>query len=340
MINSSTSKVVFVYFFLLPVLSGATLSIFWTYYHHFYQSSLVALLLALLFSFYGFRRGSLSFDGALFAIIVGHALTFANASFFFCLITFFLSSSKLTRYKSKEKLKTMGDEHITGGKRNYMQVICNGAVPTLSAMGYTLFGGKGIFIDENFPILYQDFISKWIPFKVTPDIFEFGVVASLAAACGDTWASEVGSAIGGKPRLIINPFKQVQEGTNGGVTVIGTIASFLGGMAVGAAYLFADILSLIHKGYPTPFAPYIISSGTLILKFGLIGFVGSLVDSIIGSIFQYSGIHVKTGQVSENPTECKSRISGLNILNNNMVNLVSIAIVTLVYCSALQIYGY
>ena len=70
---------------------------------------------------------------------------------------------------------------------------------------------------------------------------------------------------------------------------------------------------------------------------GVAGFMGSVVDSYIGAIFQFSGINDKTNKVSEHKSECKQHISGFDILDNNMVNLVSIALTTMAMCGCMAI---
>ena len=335
--QNSSYKAVLLYLCFPPILLGVTGYIFQPYYIKYQTSCLVSLLVTLIIAVYGYKRKSLSLDGAMYSVIVGHTLSFANAGFFSCLLAFFLTGSKLTRFKSKLKFSHLGQEHITGGKRTCFQVLCNGSVSTLCAMGYILFGGQGIVASSiQAPIHYR--IIRDLPFYIKPSIFEMGVIVSLATACGDTWASEVGSAIGGAPRLIIRPFgKPVPIGTNGGVTLYGTLASFFGGAIIGVVYVLSFVPVYIYESYYSKSHPidldlHLAYQTLVFITFtGVIGFLGSLVDSIIGCTFQYSGINEKTNKISEYKSECKEHISGWSILDNNMVNLVSIALVTLVY---------
>jgi uncharacterized membrane protein len=77
------------------------------------------------------------------------------------------------------------------------------------------------------------------------NIYSISVLASLSCCCGDTFASELGTVLGGwkkskKSRnenvFHVTKWKRVPRGTNGGVSVWGTLASLLGGFCVGLAY--------------------------------------------------------------------------------------------------------
>ncbi|KAI6653355.1 Transmembrane protein 19-like [Oopsacas minuta] len=338
--QNNTTKEVLTYLIFLPILLGVTGYIFGPYYAKDLFHFTVSFVLTLIIAVYGYKRKSLSIDGAMYSVIVGHTLTFANAAFFSCLITFFLTGSKLTKYKSAKKFANLEQEHITGGRRTYLQVLCNGLVSTICAMGYILYGGQGITgAHVSRKQLQYEFIAR-LPY-IHPVIFELGVVVSLASACGDTWASEIGSAIGGVPRLIIRPFgKPVPVGTNGGVTLYGTIASFMGGGVIGIAYVLTGIILNLYMSYSQGTGISLDLQGVYrVFHFfafaGIVGFLGSAVDSLIGGTFQYSGINDRTNKVSENKSECTQHISGWDILDNNMVNLVSIAIVTVAVCCVL-----
>ena len=56
---------------------------------------------------HGLQKRSLDLSGAVVAVVVGFILTLSNLCFYTSCITFFLTSSELTRFKSgrKEKLE-------------------------------------------------------------------------------------------------------------------------------------------------------------------------------------------------------------------------------------------
>ena len=65
----------------------------------------LSLLLPLFISGYGLKRRSLDPSGAGLAVVVGFLLTAASACFSASLIVFFLSSSRLTKWRAAEKRK-------------------------------------------------------------------------------------------------------------------------------------------------------------------------------------------------------------------------------------------
>ncbi|MEJ1277217.1 RAB21 member RAS oncogene family [Cricetulus griseus] len=124
----------------------------------------------------GFKKKSLDHSGALGGLVVGFILTIANFSFFTSLLMFFLSSSKLTKWKGEVK-KRLDSEYKEGGQRNWVQVFCNGAVPTELALLYMIENGPG-----EMPI---DFAKQ-----PTASWMCLSLLAALACSAGDTWASE------------------------------------------------------------------------------------------------------------------------------------------------------
>ena len=81
------------------------------------------------------------------------------------------------------------------------------------------------------------------------------VLGSLGCCAGDTWASELGTVINSsfekknEPRLITQPWRHVPKGTNGGVSSVGLVASFAGGIVVGIAFYLGIIIKV---GYHVP----------------------------------------------------------------------------------------
>lgn len=71
-------------------------------------------------------------------------------------------------------------------------------------------------------------------------------------------------------------------GTNGGVTVVGLVASLLGGAAVGTAYFISQLLLVGELHLAAPQWP--------IVAYGAVaGLLGSVLDSLLGAVMQYSG---------------------------------------------------
>jgi len=148
------------------------------------------------------------------------------------------------------------------------------------------------------------------------------------ACCNaDTWASELGVLATRPPRLLTT-LKRVHPGTNGGVSTLGLAASVAGGALIGVAYWGAGVLLLPaassaggagagHEGAPA-------SAERLVLVLGPVaGLFGSLVDSLLGAVFQFSGYCSRRRCVVDRPGPTVAPISGVPLLSNNGVNFVS-----------------
>ena len=91
------------------------------------------------------------------------------------------------------------------------------------------------------------------------------MLGSLGCCAGDTWASELGTVLNisldskQEPRLITQPWRHVPKGTNGGVSLVGLIASFAGGLVVGVAFYLGIIMNV---GFNVPNQLNIILVGT------------------------------------------------------------------------------
>ncbi|KAF1502068.1 Transmembrane protein 19, partial [Eudyptula minor] len=270
---------------------------------------LFSVLVPLLIATQGFKKKSLDHSGALGGLVVGFILTVANYSFFTSLFVFFVTSSKLTKWK-KDIKKQIDSEYKEGGQRNWVQVFCNGGVPTELAVLYMIENGPGeIPIDFS-----KQYTASWMCLSL---------LGALACSTGDTWASEIGSVMSkSKPRLITT-WEKVPVGTNGAITLVGLLSSLLGGMAVGTAYFITQLIFVTDLEISAPQWPIIVFGAAA-------GLLGSVVDSYLGATMQYSGFDQNIGMVVNHQTKDSKHISGKPILDNNAVNLFSSIIIALV----------
>ncbi|XP_030303724.1 transmembrane protein 19 isoform X1 [Calypte anna] len=270
---------------------------------------LFSVFVPLIIATQGLRKKSLDHSGALGGLVVGFILTIANYSFFTSLFVFFVTSSKLTKWK-KDLKRQIDSEYKEGGQRNWVQVFCNGGVPTEVAVLYMIENGPGeIPIDFS-----KQYTASWMCLSL---------LGALACSAGDTWASEIGSVMSkSKPRLITT-WEKVPVGTNGGITLVGLLSSLLGGMAVGIAYFITQLIFVSDLEISAPQWPLIVFGAAA-------GLLGSIVDSYLGATMQYSGFDENIGMVVNHQTKDSKHISGKPILDNNAVNLFSSVIIALV----------
>lgn len=80
------------------------------------------------------------------ALFVGFSTVFSSYAIGAILISFFISSSLLTRVSSSMK-RRIDAEFKEGGQRDWKQVACNGLVPSLIALAYGFHTG---FVQERF----------------------------------------------------------------------------------------------------------------------------------------------------------------------------------------------
>ncbi len=146
-------------------------------------------------------------------------------------------------------------------------------------------------------------------------------VASLCIVAADTWATEIGTIKKTRTYNIRN-FKLTKQGTSGGVSVIGTIGALFGASSV-------SLSAVIWIG-----ESYTYFLGTTII----VGVLGSLLDSLLGSTFQAQYICNQCKKITERYNHCNtltSFYSGVKWINNDRVNffasLFGVIILLLLY---------
>lgn len=205
---------------------------------------LYGFLLALIIAFIAHRAHSLNKSGALAATITGTIIFGVGGwQWAVLLLTFFITSSGLSRAFKKRKIG-LDEKYSKGHERDAGQVFGNGGIAALFALLHGFYPGA---------------LWPWL-----------GFVAALAAVNADTWATELGVLNPHPPRMITNLSKQVEKGTSGGISLVGTLASLAG------SALIATLAVLLS---PTPITNYY-------LPLTLAGLAGSLFDSLLGATVQ------------------------------------------------------
>merc|ERR1712118_495025 len=148
-----------------------------------------------------------------------------------------------------------------GGQRDWSQVLACSALGTAIAFVY------GAWLGEDKPV---DFSRNAFAARL-----HCAFLAHYACCAGDTWASELGVLSRGPPRHVLT-LQQVPPGTNGGISLIGTLASAAGGGFMGLGYLVCGCFTA--ESTADTERP---SQSGLIIFGALSGFLGSLIDSVL-----------------------------------------------------------
>jgi uncharacterized protein (TIGR00297 family) len=187
------------------------------------------------------RARSIDAPGALSAVLIGTLITASLGLRGFALMAaFFVIGSALTRLGRRVK-EARGIAQERGGARGWRNAWANGGVPTLLALlaGCSVGEARALFV--------------------------LAYAASVATAAADTGASEVGKAYG-RRTLLITTLRPVPPGTEGAVSLEGTLAGFAAGAAIG---LLGAGLGLYGTG-----AAALVAVAALL---------GSLAESVIGT---------------------------------------------------------
>ncbi|CAO3616586.1 unnamed protein product [Cunninghamella blakesleeana] len=260
------------------------------------KSLLFAFILSTLLVIHSRRKKSLTINGAAGAFLLG-MVTFSSSYWLFTivLLTFFITSSKLTKVKAERK-RQLEEDYDLLSERSLIQVICNGLIGGVAASFFHVYGESALCYD----------VTNWG--KALVWIY----IGHYACCAGDTWASELGILNKSDPYLITT-WKRVAPGVNGAVSPLGLAASLGGGLTIG----LASAISLLFDQRCTGFA------WDLVLLGSLAGLGGSLIDSLLGATVQETLFSKDKNMVVSNKNKETVVISGWNILDNHQVNLLS-----------------
>lgn len=201
----------------------------------------------------------LDFKGIVATIILGVIVFFAGVSyglfFVLCLVVFLILATVVTRIGRPYKHRLVEYKHA----RSFENVLANGGGPLIMAI-FFLFA----YLAHS---------------NLLETLAVIGFVCSIAAITADKFESEIG-ILAGRP-LMITTMKKVKKGTSGGVTSTGLAAGLF------ASFLIALLVLIAPIGVLNLSSIQLLSIMILIIT--LSGFLGSIIDSVLGS-FEERGI--------------------------------------------------
>jgi uncharacterized protein (TIGR00297 family) len=209
----------------------------------------IGFLLACLIGILSWRIGALTRSGGLAAILTGTLIFgLGGIPWASLLLMFFISSSALSRLFSKRK-KTLNEKFSKDSRRDWGQVLANGGLGALMAVVAYFFPQE---------------IWPWIAFS-----------GAMAAVNADTWATEIGVLNPHPPRLITNGH-QVEGGTSGAVSLLGSLASLSG----------SAVIAILAAWLSVPKPNSFLAGMEILIIVTLGGVLGSFFDSLLGATIQ------------------------------------------------------
>ena len=271
----------------------------------------VALGLAALISVGAWRAGSLRPDGALTACGIGSAALLAEWSWGVYLITWFVLASVLSRLGRHRKQQRTAGMIEKADQRDMKQVLANGGIFAICAlmMIAVRLGGLDphleLYLDPHRE-LHLDPQRHLHAMEIARRSLAVAAAGALAAAGADTWATEVGTWIGGAP-WSLRTFRRVAPGTSGAVTLSGTLASAVGALALAMLAAWSSMIP-----------------AAAIAAVALGGLGGAIADTVIGAWMQErrwcARCQIDTEQTRHICGTSTAHRSGIRHLGNDTVN--------------------
>ena len=244
------------------------------------------------------RRGSVTAAGGITGLVVGTGIFIGGGLWLWSLLmVFFVSGSVVSRIGRNRKAP-LQQLHEKGSRRDPLQVLANGGVGLIAAIGYAVSGHSA---------------------------FAVACAASFATANADTWAGEIGVLSHSAPRSILTG-QHLPAGTSGGISLLGLVASAAASALIAVAF---SLGRLLHYGQSriVPLAATVIAAGI----------TGALIDSLLGATVQAHYTDRCSGKQTERRRTDgveNQLLRGWRGFNNDAVNvtsnlIVSVAVLTI-----------
>lgn len=248
-----------------------------------------------------YLRRSVTATGAVMGAGVGMIIYLSGGGFYWSiLMAFFASSSVIGRITGRrgtraERRRQAESIHAKGGRRDGVQVLANGGLAAIMAAAHAVSGRP---------------------------IFMLGYAITMAAATADTWASEIGVLSSGDPVSILT-LKPIPRGTSGGISPLGLVASAGGALFIGSWFAVGYVVVHGWNGIELLSMVAAITGG---------GFLGSLLDSVLGATVQAQyWDETRSAHTERRHTAAglpNRLVKGVHYLTNDAVNALSGALAT------------
>jgi uncharacterized membrane protein len=264
---------------------------------------LIQLILPLIIEVGLVRWHWLTVSGAIAAGFLAFVVLFLAKWSIFPLVIFLVLGSLAGKIRANAK---EGGDAKQGKARDHWQVLANGGIFMLLAM--LAFLNESGWL-ESFLGIHAEVLR----FSETCHLL---ALISLSVSCADTLSSDFGRVWGGSPRNIITG-KRMIKGVSGGVTGAGFVGAFLGAVSI-AIFVFWTELSSLGSS---------VSAFWLVAVFG---FIGSILDSVLGVLFQAKYLDEMGNQVDSSESGRRSMAAGYRWVTNDVVNAITGVLMLLV----------
>lgn len=222
---------------------------------------LISFALALCLSLITYRFGLLTRSGCVSAFLIGFGIGALGSVWWLALLIVFALAGFAATLIGLSKKREKGLQEGTHGERSYKNILGVALPPMAIAVLNQIFEGY-----------YWEFSVAYI--------------ATIAVAAADTVGSELGVK---DPRVwLITTFRRVEPGTDGGISLNGTLLSF-------AASIFVSVIGYL-------FIVHTLDAWVIVPA--VCGMIGCLADSYVGATIE------TWGYVSKYTNNCMTGLLG------------------------------
>jgi uncharacterized protein (TIGR00297 family) len=198
----------------------------------------------------GYFTRSVDLSGAVVGWLIGDIVIAGSPALYVALLAFFIIGTAATKLGYARK-SAAGLAQEKGGRRGAEHAFANVGVAALCA------------------------IAHWRGLGLVPT---FMGVAALATAAADTAGSEIGQLLGRRAFMPLT-FRRVERGTEGAISIEGTLAGLLASFAVA----MVGVAMVVHHLRPSFSGSLEIDRTNTVAVITLCGFLGSYIESITGT---------------------------------------------------------